>query len=65
MILDLKTRSYDGKVELVELMTDPTFEGVVNESNSAFISKRWITIGVFDDFQTAKKEKENCLGQRK
>ncbi len=55
---DFKTtqhkRKHDGLVELLGYIYDPTFTEPITEENEAYISRRWVTLGVFTNEQEAK-----------
>lgn len=56
---EIKTRNHDNKTILWGYVYDPTFQEPITEKNEVYISRRWVTLGVFDDEPQAQKEARN------
>jgi len=46
---DLALRDFDGKVEVIGWMQDPTIDMKDFEGREMLFPKRWVTIGVLDE----------------
>lgn len=58
----LRRRKFDNQLELLGYIYDPTYSEPITEKNEVYISRRWVTLGVFEDEQKAKEEASRIHG---
>lgn len=65
MQCEISKRSLDGQYAVWVNMVDPGYDPeFITEENIAYLCRRWVTVGVYNDYEKAQKVQKEYQAKR-